>query len=222
MKINFLILFSFILITLSCNRQRLTPEQSRADSLQKKAAFRDKLIKEALEKRKADSIKLINENNFKYLELQSAINYLNTNIKIKHHSEIADLQSIINEFNYYAKLANGSINNKIDSISSSAKALKKTLQITQKKMFPEFRKSYIEYADRLMWESDIDVVGSNKTITFIGGIFVSNKNIKVFHDQVSDVLTIFRFTKVQYKWYKGVDEFSYYTLHSASDEEILE
>lgn len=118
--------------------------------------------------------------------------------------------------------------NKADSSADAetkklGKALRDNVVLRQKKEFPLLRKRYSEIIAGKLWEHDVEVDVSGKRykcISFTAGVFVSNKNIKEFQDQLSSVLRQFRFTEVRYRWYKGQDEYQYFNLDSHEDNEI--
>lgn len=77
-------------------------------------------------------------------------------------------------------------------------------------------------ANKSFWEHDVlvSVSGANNTVlTFIGGHFAANKNIKIIYESVFSTVTTLRFNKVIYKWYSGDKEYSYYDLKTQSDED---
>lgn len=95
----------------------------------------------------------------------------------------------------------------------------------QQKEFPLLRKEYAKLARNLLWESDVDVSisGNNyTTLTFTGGIFAANKNIKDSQNELSEMLHILRFKKSIYKWYKYDDSYTYYTLYQGKDSDIVD
>lgn len=93
--------------------------------------------------------------------------------------------------------------------SNSAKA-KKVLPQLQKIL----RENYVEEIKDKLWEENIYVETSNggTTITFIGGIFASNKNIKKWQEESGETLAEMGFKQVRYKWIKHTDEYTYYDL----------
>ena len=94
---------------------------------------------------------------------------------------------------------------------------KAQLIAAQKKYYPRLRKSYAKFMKDKLWENDIEVQFGGTTITFIGGYFAANANIKETQESVSEMLTLLKFKQVNYRWYKGADEFTYYKLESSSD-----
>ena len=105
--------------------------------------------------------------------------------------------------------------NPLDSVTSALleKNLKKANKLITK-LQPAFRKQYVKLLGNALWEHDIEVQASNnyKTITFIGGTFARNINIKDFHNEAYEMLKLLGFTRAEYKWYKYDDEYTYYTI----------
>lgn len=77
---------------------------------------------------------------------------------------------------------------------------------------PKLRKRYIKTLGDKLWEDDIKVKGNGKTITFIGGVFAANRNIKDFEDKIEDTLKKLGFKRVIYKWVDADVEYTYYDL----------
>ena len=105
--------------------------------------------------------------------------------------------------------------NPLDSVTSTLleKNLKKANKLITK-LQPAFRKQYVKLLGNALWEHDIEVEARNnyKTITFIGGTFARNSNIKDFHNEAHEMLKLLGFTRAEYKWYKYDDEYTYYTI----------
>lgn len=76
----------------------------------------------------------------------------------------------------------------------------------------EWRKLYVEKLKNELWEHNVEVDVSGKTITFIGGMFADNGSIKQFQESVATPLSILGFKQVRYKWIKHADEYTYYDL----------
>lgn len=104
-----------------------------------------------------------------------------------------------------------------------AKELEKKVSSLQIKNFPKLRLAYYKIMKDKLWENDIDVniSGSGNTILKLtAGYFAANKNIKDTQEALNEMLTSLRFKQTQYRWYKGADEFTYYTISSLKDAEI--
>jgi hypothetical protein len=107
--------------------------------------------------------------------------------------------------------------------SPNDKRLIKAKNILQKNMakaYPYYRKMMVAVSNDALWEKNIKVRGSGSSITFIGGIFANNGNIKAFQTDIQETLQNFRFKRVNYKWYEQADEYTYYTVTSPKDNEI--
>ncbi|ADV48762.1 hypothetical protein Celal_1450 [Cellulophaga algicola DSM 14237] len=90
--------------------------------------------------------------------------------------------------------------------------------------FPILRKEYAKIIAKKIWENDIDVTSSsrgNRYINFSGGVFAANKNKQEFQEQVNEVLKMFRFNQSRYRWYKGADEYTYYTIYEGKDSDLM-
>lgn len=76
------------------------------------------------------------------------------------------------------------------------------------------REQYAKTLGKKLWEDNIYVELSNgsKTITFIGGIFANNRNIKQWQEGCYNQLAAFGFKQVRYKWIKHATEYTYYDL----------
>lgn len=106
-----------------------------------------------------------------------------------------------------------------------ANKLEKKVINSQIKVLPKLRMIYYKLIREKLWENDIDVKilnSSNKTLQLTGGIFASNKNIQDTQSMLHEVLSLLRFKQIQYKWYSGDDEFTYYNLDSPKDSEIID
>lgn len=99
--------------------------------------------------------------------------------------------------------------------NDTIRSLKATLKELEKD-FPAIRKKYADISKEKLWEENIDVKLSgkeNEIITFVGASFASNKNIKASEDAIHDMLKTLQFKRVNYKWYKGDNDFTYYDLN---------
>ncbi|PIF30805.1 hypothetical protein CLU81_1255 [Flavobacterium sp. 9] len=121
------------------------------------------------------------------------------------------------------------INDALISDNSEVRSLGKKLEQKVKKIqineFPILRKAYRDAIYQKLWKENIEteVIGKkSKTIQFTGGIFANNANKQQTQETLHDVLKMFRFTKVNYKWYEGDDEFTYYEIDSPNDGDLTD
>lgn len=105
-----------------------------------------------------------------------------------------------------------------------ANILKTKVQNLQVKEFPKLRKAYKEAIYKNLWLEDIEtaILGNGyTTIQFTGAIFANNKNKQETQDMLNEILHMLRFKRVNYKWYEYDDEYTYYTLKTPSDKELV-
>lgn len=123
----------------------------------------------------------------------------------------------------YETIEKGRLSNDPEIVAATKELENKALA-SQKKKFPLLRKDYFTFIKNGLWEKDIDVAlsGSGNTIlTFTGGWFAKNRNIKEFNENLYEMLRLLRFQKTQYRWYKSGD-ITYYDLKSPKDSEFAE
>jgi hypothetical protein len=90
--------------------------------------------------------------------------------------------------------------------------------------FPRLRKAYGKISANKLWVNDIEVSvygSSNSVIEYTGGVFAANRNIREAYTIVKTQLRDLRFDQANYKWYSGDDEYTYYTIGSRLDTEIV-
>lgn len=115
----------------------------------------------------------------------------------------------------------GSANKEINSLAEELRKKAMKLQVSE---FPKIRKAYAKFVGQKVWEENIDItIGGerNTTITLISGMFANRKNIVQTQTQISETLQSYRFKRVQYKWYKGDDDYTYYDITPPSDSELV-
>lgn len=126
-------------------------------------------------------------------------------------------------FKAYAITINENKNNKDKEIQNLVSELENKVTKSQIKNFPKLRKAYFEFIKDKLWENDIIVSLSgrnNTTLSFTGGYFAANKNIATTQESLNEMLNYLHFKRTEYRWYKGEDEFTYYTIKSDNDSEI--
>lgn len=125
-------------------------------------------------------------------------------------------------FGTWANLVKESEEFENSEILKLSKSLKSKVANIQAREFPILRKEYTKVVANKMWENDIEVYSNgsgNKYINFSGGIFAANKNKQDFHNQLNEILTMFRFKQARYRWYKGADKYTYWTMYEGKDSE---
>lgn len=102
------------------------------------------------------------------------------------------------------------------------KIYRNELKKLQKKQFPKIRKQYTQIIKDKFWVENIYVTSSGPNVTYLnftGSIFADNKNIKTFQDLVNETFIQLRFKFIYYRWYKGQDDYTYYSIQSDKDED---
>lgn len=95
----------------------------------------------------------------------------------------------------------------------------------QSKWFPKIRDAYGPIMRKKLWENDVHVktVGSKyTTVQLAHHSFALNANKKDMVDSMWSEFLLYRFKKVELRWYKEQSEFTYWEIPSASDQEIVD
>ncbi|MNQ59569.1 hypothetical protein D3C85_738200 [compost metagenome] len=127
-------------------------------------------------------------------------------------------------FAAWAKTINEALISDNTEVQTLGKELEKKVKNIQIKEFPILRRAYQKAIHQKLWEKNIEteVLGKKyKTIQFTGGYFANNGNKSQTQETLSEALKMFRFTKVNYKWYKYDDEYTYYEMDSPNDSELM-
>lgn len=107
----------------------------------------------------------------------------------------------------------------INNNSVNKEEMKKVLSQFQKLHFTKVRKAYYQNTKEELWEKDIEVELSGRSITFISYHFSANKVIKDTYLEIKDELTKLRFKIVAFKAFDGDDK-TYWELDAKNDSEI--
>ena len=100
----------------------------------------------------------------------------------------------------------------------------KKLRATQRRVLPVLRDKYGPALRARLWEADgkAKTVGQGyRTVELIAAAFAANRNIKTIYETLYPSLMRLRFTRAQFRWYDGADEYQYYTLKPPSDDDIV-
>jgi hypothetical protein len=104
-----------------------------------------------------------------------------------------------------------------------ADKLSKSVSSLQKRDLPKLRKQFAKIMKQTLWEHNIEVNlkgKDNNTLELVAGMFANNANKKKSQEELNEVLHQYRFKRVNYKWHKYDDEYTYYTLESKKDTEL--
>lgn len=128
-------------------------------------------------------------------------------------------------FNAWAMIVNkGNMLSLNEEETALLEEFKSKLSDIQTKAFPKLRDSYGPALRAFLWENNISAktFGSGyRVIEFVGGTFASNRNIKEFQVNMSDILLQMRFKQSRYKWYNKASEYTYYDMDSHDDSALI-
>jgi hypothetical protein len=175
----------------------------------------EKANKEHLESKKQELISQINK---ELASIKKGVDFSSNN------NSVEALQMNLVIFSSWASLIDDALasdDTELNTLGSNLKMQVEKVQIVQ---FPLLRKEYVNIVAKAMWVNDIEVSGSGSStiyINFTGGLFAANKNKQDFQEQVHSVLNQFRFKQSMYRWYKGQNEYTYYTIFQGNDKDLV-
>lgn len=159
-------------------------------------------------------------------QLERELKSVNKGVDFSTYRGTVDaLQMELILFGTYAQIIKQGENSDDIEINNLANQLKTKVVKMQINEFPVLRKEYAKVVAKLMWEHDIDVFSSGKNnnyLNFTGGLFAANKNKQDFQEQLKDAPKMFRFNQTRYRWYKGEDEYTYYTIYEGNDSDLVD
>jgi len=143
---------------------------------------------------------LANNKNLEYEEIR---NYLDI------------LENATNTYKSYKNSTNPKVKLQVNKLGNKLKS-------TQITIYPKLRKLFAEESRRRLWEENIEVTHSGRSITFTGYIYANNKNIKDSYEAIANVLSELRFSRINFKWNQYADDYTYYNINSPADGKIIE
>lgn len=155
-----------------------------------------------------------------FTKLYADFRTLSLSSKDEYYSDIPALLSKADLFNDISQRISEAIVFEDDSLTNTALRLKKKLITAQSRDFPIIRKEYIKKAKLTLWEDNIKVTGQNRSITFTGGIFASNKNKKQFYENLNHVFEKLRFNYVIFRWHDYDNDGIRYSVGSKKDSDL--
>ncbi|MBU3807893.1 MAG: hypothetical protein H9802_05685 [Candidatus Phocaeicola faecipullorum] len=114
------------------------------------------------------------------------------------------------------RIANSDVVDKYPNCTKTFDYMEKESEKILKKALPLYRKQVTQIMKDRLWEENINVSVSgnaNTVLWFTGGIFASNKQIKLFQEQIESEVRTFGFKRTCYKWIKHDNEYTYYDLN---------
>lgn len=196
--------------------------------IQEIQTIREKERVEILEQQERDRLAMLEKEKVEIENLRNQVNKEIESLKnfdgSKYRGDINSIQVEIALFGAWALIIDRAEKSNDSETVKNAKVLKSKVESLQKTEFPKLRKSYAEYAKKQLWADNINVVikGNNyTTIEFTGSLFANNGNIKETQRTLRNIMELLRFKRVNYKWYKYDDEYTYYTLTTPEDRDIV-
>jgi hypothetical protein len=182
----------------------------------------------AIEEMKRDSIAKIEKAKVDLENLRSQVKSEIESIKTfngnQYRSDITSIEMEIVIFGAWAEVINEAEKNKDKEINKDGKILKTKVIALQKSEFSKLRKSYGDFIKKELWANNIEASTKgpgSSTLEFIGATFANNKNKEDTQKTLRDILTQLRFKRVNYKWYKYDDEYTYYSMDTPTDGELV-
>lgn len=131
--------------------------------------------------------------------------------------ELALLQS-------WSNLIKEGVNSDDRRLMKLSNDLKFKVERLQVKEFPKMRLRFASVLKKELWTDNIEVAiggNTNSTLTFTGGIFANNANKQEYQSSLTEIFNLLRFKRINYKWYKYDDEYTYYNLETSRDNALL-
>ncbi|MBK6932475.1 MAG: hypothetical protein IPH12_17095 [Saprospirales bacterium] len=129
----------------------------------------------------------------------------------------------VGQLQFFAERVNKALDSGDSLLVERAIGWRSKLSKIQGHAYPQLRKAWAKTLGDKLWRDDIEIrnfgVGYDK-IEFIGGTFAANRNIEAFQNELHLAFADMRFKRIQYKWYKGADEYTYFSVSSKSDSEL--
>lgn len=203
--------------TLYSNAQILIHKADSLNNLneEQKRLAKEEAVKKEIEGQKQQKIE----------QLEREIKSIKNGVDFSTYRGTIDaLQMELILFGTWANIITENEKSEEPKIKGLVKQLRQKVTRLQTKQFPIMRKEYAKVVANKLWENDIEVSANGtgrKYINFTGGIFAANKNKKDFQTELHEILTMFRFKQSRYRWYKGADEYTYYTIYEGKDTDLV-
>lgn len=111
-----------------------------------------------------------------------------------------------------------------EEAQAKRKQFRRAVVSKQIELLPALRDAYGSVMRKELWEADASArtIGKGyRTAEFVSVAFAANANIKKIHTDLQEHLTLLRFTRAQYKWFKQASEYSYFTIDVPKDSDIV-
>jgi hypothetical protein len=189
--------------SLRASEEKLKQEEKERENISRQIEERDRFKNQLLRELDSDIIKTGNTSVYR--------------------GDLKSLQTELIVFGAWKILIDQADKDPNPEVQKLGKQLKKKVVALQIREFPILRREYAKFAKGVLWEHDCDVnLGGSKntTIEFVATAFAANKNIKNSYETLYEQMKMFRFKRVQYKWSKYDDEYTYYTMPTPADDQL--
>lgn len=192
-------------------------EKARQDNIAKvEQAKQDSIARVEKERKELEDFKS---------QLEREIESIKTFDGSTYRNDVSSIQIEIALFATWAKIIKDAEKHENKEINKLGKSLKWKVVSLQKSEFPKLRKNYGEILKQKLWAENIKVKTKGtgySTLEFEGGIFANNKNKQDTQQTLSEILNLLKFKRVNYKWYEYDDEYTYYTLKTGQDGDLVD
>lgn len=124
-------------------------------------------------------------------------------------------------FGAWAKLLADSSSHELSSSEKSkVRELRRLVSETQIREFPRLRAAWARVVGQAMWEHNVTITAAgegSRTLRMTAALFASNANIQEIQTSLHDQLVLLRFRRAEYRWYRGADEYTYYSIEAPRD-----
>jgi len=142
-----------------------------------------------------------------------------------YRESVQSIQMEIVLFNVWAGIIKRAENSTDEMNKKLGKQLRSKVKSIQVSEFPKLRKAYKDVIYDKLWLENIETKISGKgntTLELTGGMFASNKAKQQTQETLSEILKMLRFKRVNYKFTKYDNEYTYYAVETPMDSEIVE
>lgn len=124
-------------------------------------------------------------------------------------------------FEAFGQVYNSYKDNPDEKVKVKLSEFQKAAGNYQEKMLPKMRETYYKDLKRKLWRSNIEVSQpSSTTLQLTGASLANNANKEDMMNAMSEIVNKLRFQRINMKWYKYDDEYTYYSLKNPKDREL--
>lgn len=207
----------------------IDPSDSNYDSAQLKISeIEGILARIKIEKQKQDSVNRVEKERKEIEDFKAQLNREIESFKTfdgsKYRDGIGSIQIEIALFATWGNIIKKAESHTDKEIIKLSKTLRAKVTNQQRIEFPRLRKAYGEILKDKLWPENIKVTtkgSGHTTLEFVGGLFASNRNIQDTQQTLSEMLHLLRFKRANYKWYDYDDEYTYYSMKTVADSELV-